>query len=177
MARLSLNPEYVASLLDAGFRLHVVRGLLEFEVYIRKASGRWFLQAQIGHDGHLDVGLTQDAGWGSFIGPIHRASSAPALARALPEIVRSLEALAAADHGLRCPRCGSWTVMRNGRNGPVLMCSRRGRLQRPADDASLEGGPCRGTLPLPALHVHDDSSAGGALPRSEDADALGVTAG
>jgi hypothetical protein len=177
MARLSLNPEYVASLLDAGFRLHVVRGLLEFEVYIRKASGRWFLQAQIGHDGHLDVGLTQDAGWGSFIGPIHRASSASALGRALPEIIRSLEALAAADYRLRCPRCDSWTAMRNGRDGPVLTCSRRGSLQRPADDASHDGEPCRGTLPLPALHVHDAPSAGGALPRSEDPDALGVTAG
>jgi hypothetical protein len=172
MARLSLNPQYVAPLLDAGFRLHVVRGLLEFEVYVREAAGRWVLQAQMGHDGHLDVGLTRDAGWGSFIGPIHRAGSAPDLERALPQIIGSLEALAAADHLLRCPRCDAWTVVRDGRDGPVLACSRRGNLRRTADGASHDG-PCGGTLQLPALHVHGEPP-GGAPARGGDLDALGV---
>jgi hypothetical protein len=165
MARLSLNSEYVAPLVDAGFCRHVVRGLLEFEVYRRPAEGRWFLQAQIEDDGRVDVGLAQDVGWGTFIGPIHRAGSASALARALPDIVRSLEALAAADYKLRCPRCRSWTVVRSGEGGPILSCAQR-RKPRALDDDE-EGSqepPCGGTLPLRALHVHGEASAGGAPP-------------
>ncbi len=164
MARLSLSPDYVAPLVDAGFRPHLVRGLLEFEVYRRRAGGRWFLQAQVDDGGRVDVGLTQGAGWGAFIGPIHRANSAPALARALPEIVRSLEALAAADHKLRCPRCNSWTVMKNGEDGPLLSCAQPRKALEPLDDASCEDPSCRGTSPLRALHVYGEDPAGSAPP-------------
>ena len=153
MARLSVSPEYVTALVGAGFRPHVVRGLLELEVYRRPAQGRWFLQAQVDHDGHVDVGLTQEAGWGAFIGPIHRAESASALACALPDIVKSLEDLAAAEHKLRCPRCHAWTVMRNGKNGPFLSCAQ----VRKAPQASGDFLTCRGTLPMTALHIHGET--------------------
>jgi hypothetical protein len=161
MARLSLNSEYVAPLVDAGFRPHVVRGLIEFEVYRRPADGPWSLQAQIEGDGCVHVGLTQEVGWGAFIGPIHRASSASALARALPEIIRSLEGFAAADYKLRCPRCRSWTVMRHGEGGPVLSCAQRRKKSSPEGDLAVSP-PCGGTLPLRALHLHGDAPAPGA---------------
>ncbi len=154
MARLSVSPEYAAVLVEAGFRPHVVRGLIELEVYRRPARGRWFLQAQVDHDGRIDVGLTQDAGWGAFIGPIHRAKSASALACALPDIVKSLEDLATADHKLRCPDCNSWTVMKSGKNGPVLSCA---QLRRAAK-SSGEAQTCRGTLRMTALHIHGENA-------------------
>ncbi|OFX24973.1 MAG: hypothetical protein A2V77_24180 [Anaeromyxobacter sp. RBG_16_69_14] len=156
MARLSVSPEYVAALVEAGFCPHVVRGLIELEVYRRPAHDRWFLQAQVDNDGHIDVGLTQDAGWGAFIGPIHRAESASALARALPEIVRSLEELATADYRLRCPRCNSWTVMRNGKNGPFLSCTQL----RKAAESSDEAVTCQGTLRMTALYIHRENADG-----------------
>jgi hypothetical protein len=163
MARLSLKSDYLAHLVGAGFCPRVVRGLLEFEVYRRPAEGRWFLQAQFEADGRVDVGLTQDVGWGNFIGPIHRATSAAALARALPDIIRSLEDLAAADYKLRCPKCRSWTVVRSGEDGPVLSCAQRRRHSQLDDDAAEEP-PCRGTLPLRALHIHGEAPAAGAPP-------------
>ncbi len=161
MARLSLSSEYVTTLVEARFQPRVVRGLLEFEVYRRPAGGRWFLQAQVAGAGCVDIGLAQEVGWGTFIGPIHRASSAAALARALPDIIRSLEGFAAADYKLRCPRCRSWTIVRNGEGGPVLACGQRRKRGATEDDGSQEPG-CGGTLPLRAVHLHGEPCGEGA---------------
>lgn len=155
----SIDRDHAAALVHAGFRRHVVTGETashELEVYRRPAVGRWFLEARQDGEGsgHVDVGLTLDEGGGMLIGPIHRALSVPALASALPHIVESLEALAAAAESLRCPRCNSWAVMKEGSDGPYLACGEARRTRKPLERTIRK---CRRNLIMAALIIHRDS--------------------
>jgi len=155
----SIDRDHAAALARAGFHRHVVTGgtaSRELEVYRRRADGRWFLEAHQDGDGagHVDVGLTLEEGGGLLIGPIHRALSVAALTSALPHIVESLEALAAAAESLRCPKCNSWAVMKEGSEGPYLACGGAPRTRKPFDRTIRK---CRRNLIMAALVIHRDS--------------------
>ncbi len=158
MPSRSVGRDYAAALAGAGFRHQAVAAgtaSREPEVYRRPAEGRWFLEARPGEDGagHIDVGLTLDAGGGLLIGPIHRALSPAALASALPHIVASLEALAVAAESLRCPRCNSWAVMKDGADGPYLACGKARRNRKPFQQTIQK---CRRNLVMAALIVYGE---------------------
>jgi hypothetical protein len=150
--------DFAAALTAAGFRAEVLaaaKGAPATEVYRRPAQGRWFLEARHGGDRtrHVDVGLTVDAGGGPFIGPVHRALSPAALASALPHIVASLEALATTAESLRCPRCNSWAVAREGEEGPFLACGHPRKTRKPFDPVVRR---CRRDLVMAGLVLHRD---------------------
>jgi hypothetical protein len=155
----SIDRDHAAALDHAGFRRHVVTGgtaSRALEVYRRPTVGRWFLEARQEGEGagHVDVGLTLEEGGGMLIGPIHRALSVAALASALPHIVESLEALAAAAESLRCPKCNSWAVMKEGSGGPYLACGEARRTRKPLERTIRK---CRRNLIMAALIIHRDS--------------------
>jgi hypothetical protein len=150
--------DYASTLAAGGFRVEVVAagaGSPAIEVYRRPAEGRWFLEARHGGERarHVDVGLTVDAGGGPFIGPVHRALTPAALASALPHIVASLEALATAAESLRCPRCNSWAVAKEGEAGPFLACAHPRKTRRPFDSVVRR---CRRDLVMAKLVLHRD---------------------
>ncbi len=151
----AVGREYAAALRTAGFQRLDVRGSstgVEFDVYRRRAEGRWCLEAR--QDGDtVDVGLTVDAGGGPLIGPVHRALSAKALASALPHIVEALEALAATAESLRCPNCHAWAVMKDGADGPYLACGQPRRTRRPLERTVRR---CRRSLVMAALIVYGE---------------------
>lgn len=161
MPQRCIGREYGAALAGAGFRRQVVASgsaSSASEVYRRPAEGRWFLEARQEGEGagHVDVGLTLDTGGGLLIGPIHRALSAAALASALPHIIESLEALAAAAESLRCPSCKSWAVMEEGGDGPYLACGGGRKTRKPFESAVRR---CRRDLIMAALIVHRECKA------------------
>ena len=157
----SIDRKYRPALADAGFRRQIAAGGSASpgsEVYRLPAEGRWFLEARQGGEGacHVDVGLTLDTGGGVLIGPVHRALSAGALATALPHIVESLKALAAAAESLRCPSCNSWAVMEEGGDGPYLACGGARKTRKPFQSAVRR---CRRDLIMAALIIHRDSKS------------------
>jgi hypothetical protein len=161
MSPRSVDDEYAAALAAAGFGRLVVSGgtWSGLEVYRRPAEGRWFLEARQKGErpGHVDVGLTLDPGGGTLVGPVHRALSATALVAALPHIVEALEALASAAESLRCPRCNSWAVMKEGESGPYLACGEARRTRKPLERSVR---PCRRNLVMAALIIHSESASG-----------------
>jgi len=147
--------EYDATLVASGFhRLGASAGSGD-AIYCRPVQGRWAIEAVRGpgRGRHVDLGLTVEPGRRSLIGPVHRAPSAAALAAALPRIVASLEALAAASESLRCPDCHAWEVMQIGQGGPFLACGDAARGRRPFD---RRASACRRNPALQALIVYDD---------------------
>jgi hypothetical protein len=155
---MSLSPvtrDHAAALGAAGFRRHIVAGGHsggEIDVYRRRAEGRWWLEARQSGD-TVDVGLTVDAGGGVLIGPVHRALSVQALVSALPHIVESLEALASTAESLRCPKCNSWAVVKDGPDGPFLACGQARRTRRPLERKVRR---CRRSLVMAALIVYGE---------------------
>ena len=155
MAPRSVGRDYAAALRAAAFRRQVLAGGAgpgDIDVYRRHAEGRWSLEARQNGD-TVDVGLTVETGGGVLIGPIHRALSASVLASALPHIVESLAALASTAESLRCPKCNSWAVMKDGADGPYLACGQARRTRKPLERTLRR---CRRSLVMPALIVYGE---------------------
>lgn len=154
--RTSVSAPFAAALAGAGFQRRVLaqRPEGELDAWRRPAPAGWVVEAHEERDpegGWVDVGLTLDSGRGALLGPVHRALSPAALVSALPHVVASLEALAAASEALRCPDCVLGESLAEDADGPYLACGQPGRGRRSFDRTLRR---CRRDLVLATLVVH-----------------------
>ncbi|MFP2923718.1 hypothetical protein ACLESO_00610 [Pyxidicoccus sp. 3LG] len=152
------NPEVARTLFQTGFQAISVEGFAEnFLVYRKQSTGRWVVEARQGipeDDLYISLGLTFGEPPGEFVGPVHRVRTLHALRLALPAIVSSLDSLASQEQQLKCPECGFWVHLIEGRNGPFLACPSVKTNSSWDGIKYKEHLRCSKRVPLRPLHNH-----------------------
>lgn len=152
------NSEAARILSQVGFQAVSVKGFVEdFLVYRKQSAGRWIIEAQQGipeDDLYISLGLTFGEPSGDFVGPVHRVRTLQALHFALPSIVSSLDSLASQEHQLKCPECGFWVHLIEGKKGPFLTCPSVKSIKSMDGMKYKDRQQCSKRVSLMPLHNH-----------------------